>query len=91
MLLWHGALYLIDHGAAVTFQHRRASADQATARPYEITKHALLGCKGLVEDAIAPASSVCSPGRVTVAVSQNCTCCKHQITLARHAELSRES
>ena len=26
MLLWHGRLYLIDHGATLTFQHRWASA-----------------------------------------------------------------
>jgi hypothetical protein len=53
MLLWHGALYLIDHGATLTFQHRWASAGQAAARPYDIAEHALLGCKGLVEDADA--------------------------------------
>jgi hypothetical protein len=53
MLLWHGALYLIDHGATLTFQHRWASADQAVARPYDIAEHALLGCRGLVEDADA--------------------------------------
>ena len=26
MLLWHGSLYLIDHGATLTFQHRWSSA-----------------------------------------------------------------
>ena len=53
MLLWHGVLYLIDHGATLTFQHRWASAGQAAERPYDIAEHALLGCKGLVEDADA--------------------------------------
>ena len=53
MLLWHGALYLIDHGATLTFQHRWASAGHAAARPYDIAEHALLGCRGLVEDADA--------------------------------------
>jgi hypothetical protein len=51
MLLWHGTLHLIDHGATLTFQHRWASAGQAAARPYNITEHALLGCRGLVEAA----------------------------------------
>jgi hypothetical protein len=51
MLLWHGELYLIDHGATLTFQHRWPSADAASQRPYDATDHALIGCRGLVEDA----------------------------------------
>jgi HipA-like protein len=53
MLLWHGTLYLIDHGAALTFHHRWASAGSAAARPYDIAEHALLGCGALVDDADA--------------------------------------
>jgi hypothetical protein len=53
MLLWHNVLYLIDHGATLTFQHRWASAAQAAARPYDIAEHALLGCRGLVDEADA--------------------------------------
>lgn len=53
MLLWHGSLYLIDHGATLTFQHRWASAPAAAARPYDIADHALVGCGGLVEEADA--------------------------------------
>jgi hypothetical protein len=51
MLLWHGELYLIDHGATLTFQHRWSSADAAAQRPYDAADHALIGCRGLVEDA----------------------------------------
>ncbi len=51
MLLWHGSLYLIDHGATLTFQHRWASAAAAAARPYDVSDHALLGCGALVEAA----------------------------------------
>src|SRR5580658_9736406 len=51
MLLWHGELYLIDHGATLTFQHRWSSADAAALRPYDACDHALIGCHGLVEDA----------------------------------------
>ena len=53
MLLWHGSLYLIDHGATLTFQHRWASAGSAAARPYDVAEHALLGCGALVDDADA--------------------------------------
>jgi hypothetical protein len=48
MLLWHGRLYLIDHGATLTFQHRWSSAGAAIDRPYDPTEHALIGCGGLV-------------------------------------------
>jgi hypothetical protein len=48
MLLWHGQLYLIDHGATLTFQHRWSSAAAAAQRPYDVSDHALIGCHGLV-------------------------------------------
>lgn len=66
MLLWHGTLYLIDHGAALTFHHRWASAGSAAARPYDIAEHALLGCGALVADADAELA----PG-LTTAVLQD--------------------
>jgi HipA-like kinase len=53
MLLWHSRLFLIDHGATLTFQHRWATASSAAARPYDLTDHALLGCGALVEAADA--------------------------------------
>ncbi len=53
MLLWHRGLYLIDHGATLTFQHRWTSAAAAAGRPYDVSEHALLGCGALVEDAAA--------------------------------------
>jgi hypothetical protein len=53
MLLWHGSLYLIDHGATLTFQHRWASATAAAARPYDVSEHVLLGCGALVAAADA--------------------------------------
>jgi len=51
MLLWHGRLYLIDHGATLTFQHRWSSAAAAARRPYDAADHVLIGCGGLVEAA----------------------------------------
>jgi hypothetical protein len=53
MLLWHGQLYLIDHGATLTFQHRWSSAAAATERLYDASDHALIGCGGLVAEADA--------------------------------------
>ena len=51
MLLWHGRLFLIDHGATLTFQHRWSSAADAVRRPYDAVDHALIGCGALVQEA----------------------------------------
>jgi hypothetical protein len=51
MLLWHGQLYLIDHGASLTFQHRWSSAAASAQRPYDAAEHVLIGCGGLIEEA----------------------------------------
>jgi hypothetical protein len=53
MLLWHGQLFLIDHGATLTFQHRWSGAAEAAERPYDASDHALIGCGGLVAEADA--------------------------------------
>ncbi len=44
MLFWHDGLYLIDHGAALTFHHSWPGAAAAVARPYDATQHALIEC-----------------------------------------------
>jgi hypothetical protein len=44
MLFWHGRLYLIDHGAALTFHHSWAGAAAAVGRPYDAGQHALIEC-----------------------------------------------
>jgi hypothetical protein len=49
MLLWHRALQLIDHGAALTFHHswapgREEQVQRFAARPYDVADHALLEC-----------------------------------------------
>jgi hypothetical protein len=51
MLLWHRALYLIDHGATLTFQHRWETAAAAITRPYDAGDHALIGCRPRVAEA----------------------------------------
>ncbi|RCV47287.1 aminotransferase class I and II, partial [Marinitenerispora sediminis] len=40
MLLWHGAPYLIDHGASLIFHHNWPGAAGARTRPYDATDHA---------------------------------------------------
>ena len=51
MLLWHGKLYLIDHGATLTFHHRWETAASAVARPYDASDHALAGRGARIDDA----------------------------------------
>lgn len=44
LLYWHRRLYLIDHGAALTFHHNWPTAGAAVSRPYDAKDHALIGC-----------------------------------------------
>jgi hypothetical protein len=44
MLFWHGRLFVIDHGAALTFHHNWPGAPAAVARPYDAAQHALIEC-----------------------------------------------
>lgn len=58
MLLWHRALQLIDHGAALTFHHAWAPGkpDQVhrfATRSYDVTDHALVECAPQVAEADA--------------------------------------
>jgi hypothetical protein len=53
MLLWHGRLWLIDHGAALYFHHAAPVADHEL-RPFEaIAEHVLLPFAGSIEAADA--------------------------------------
>jgi HipA-like kinase len=51
MLFWRDDLYLIDHGATLTYQHRWDSARAAADRRYDISDHALVGCAPLIDEA----------------------------------------
>ena len=51
MLLWHGKLYLIDHGATLTFHHRWETAAASVARLYDAGDHALVGCGAWIDEA----------------------------------------
>jgi hypothetical protein len=59
MLFWHGAPYLIDHGASLTFHHSWPAfdADRVATRPYDARDHAVLGSSpdlGAADAALAP-------------------------------------
>jgi hypothetical protein len=65
MLFWHGSPYLIDHGAALTFQHSWSSP----VRPYDAADHVLLRCHpdlGAAEAALAP---LVTPAALSAAVA----------------------
>ena len=41
LLMWHGELWLIDHGATMIWQHNWRGAETSAARPYDASDHAL--------------------------------------------------
>ncbi|MFI0980289.1 HipA family kinase [Streptomyces sp. NPDC021093] len=41
MMVWHGDLWLIDHGATMIWQHNWPTAQTAAAKPYNASDHAL--------------------------------------------------
>jgi hypothetical protein len=43
LLMWHGRLWLIDHGASLYFHHNWARASAAVSRPYKGDDHVLRG------------------------------------------------
>ena len=69
LLFWHGGLYLIDHGATLTFQHRWSSAAAAVTRPYDASDHALIGCGPWVDEADRELGARVSPQLVRAAVA----------------------
>ena len=56
LLVWHGGLHLIDHGAALTFHHQWSSAAASTTRTYDAGDHVLIGAEpdvGGADNAVA--------------------------------------
>jgi hypothetical protein len=41
LLVWHGKLWLIDHGATMIWQHNWPTAQAASDKPYDASDHAL--------------------------------------------------
>jgi hypothetical protein len=46
LLVWHGDLWLIDHGAALWFHHSWKTADKAVDRVFDAADHVLLASGG---------------------------------------------
>jgi hypothetical protein len=46
LLVWHGRLWAIDHGAALYFHHAWSSSDRFAAQPLDISDHVLRGYAG---------------------------------------------
>lgn len=53
LLMWHGDLWLIDHGATMIWHHNWPGAETSAARPYDASEHALARFRPDVEAAAA--------------------------------------
>lgn len=53
LLMWHGDLWLIDHGATMIWHHNWPGAEASAARPYDASEHALARFRPDVEAAAA--------------------------------------
>lgn len=51
MLVWHGDIWLIDHGATLYFHHAWKNAATLAARPYDIDDHVLATFAERLDDA----------------------------------------
>jgi hypothetical protein len=72
LLVWHGDLWLIDHGAALWFHHAWSAAKAAAARPYDASDHVLApaaaGRVGRADAELAPLVTPELLGEVTSSV-----------------------
>lgn len=63
MLLWHRRLWLIDHGAALYFQHAWKEGENHAINPFApIRDHVLLPCASALREADAAMTARLSPG-----------------------------
>ncbi|WP_030017951.1 HipA family kinase [Streptomyces monomycini] len=53
LLVWHGELWLIDHGATMIWQHNWPTAEKSAAKPYDASDHVLASFGPDVEAAAA--------------------------------------
>jgi hypothetical protein len=53
LLMWHGRLWLIDHGATLYFAHSWRTAPSKTTRSYDVAGHVLAPFVGASADALA--------------------------------------
>lgn len=75
MLTWHGQLYLIDHGATLTFHHswapdRPDQVERYARQPYPVADHALLECRPDIAAADAVLGAIPWPEVIRAAVAE---------------------
>jgi hypothetical protein len=74
LLVWHGRLWLIDHGAALWFHHRWPSGPRNpavfAATPYDVSDHVLARHLGAVPAAAAALAPQVTPGLLHEVVGQ---------------------
>jgi hypothetical protein len=69
LLEWKG-LWLIDHGATLSFHHRWSSAESYDDRPYDVDDHVLLGSRPDVRAADAELAPLLTESLIEAAVAQ---------------------
>lgn len=70
LLVWHGDLWLIDHGAAIYLQHAGLSAETAEREFPQIAEHVLLPTAGPIADAAGRFSSAVDDSAIERAVGR---------------------
>ena len=69
LLLWHGRLFLIDHGAALYVHHGSGDPLDVARRPFgAIRDHVLLGAAGSLLEADARLAELARPGAAAALV-----------------------
>jgi hypothetical protein len=70
LLVWHGATWLIDHGASLYVHHTWRDVDAHARRPFErIASHVLLPFAGSIEEADARLAPLIDEERLTAIVA----------------------
>lgn len=70
MLVWHGKLWLIDHGAALYFHHQWNDAQARSQSPFGAIKdHVLLPFASQLQDADAQMTALLTPERIAEVVA----------------------
>ncbi len=69
LLLWHGRVQLIDHGAALIFHHSWAGLEESATKPYDVSSHALAGTGADVDAADAELSPLVTAELLDAAVT----------------------
>lgn len=65
LLVWHGELWLIDHGATLYFHHNWPTAGTAVTRPYRADDHVLAPYASVLDEADAELAGQITPGLLT--------------------------